>query len=82
MEEHKEFIAYGVKWFKTINVGEKGRSKDQILREAEKLSKMRESFGDLTKDDGRYCPICHIAANIHKDVKCPICKGPTFRGEF
>ena len=82
MKEEKEIIVYGVKWFKTIFVGEKNRSKEQILKEAQELSKLRESMGELTKDDGRYCPICNIAANIHKDVKCPICNGPTFRGEF
>ena len=71
---------YGVKWIKTISVHKSdNRNKEQILKECKELSDIREWVGELTKDDGRYCPICNVAADIQKDVECPICKGPTFR---
>ncbi len=82
MNNQNEIVAYGVTWFEVINVGDKNRTKEQILEDCAKLSELRESLGDLTKDDGRYCPFCNIAADIHRDVKCPKCHGPTFRGEF
>ena len=54
----------------------KGASRDEVFRIASGLSSLRETISD--KDDGVYCPLCHIA-NIDLGrlrSPCPRCSSP------
>ena len=49
---------------------------EEVYRLADELSRMRESFG--LRDDGVYCPICHIANISLAKLRtpCPKCGRP------
>lgn len=72
----------GIEWYITVpmsslfvakDLPKKGTTEQQIYEIAREKSLMRQSLGALVADDGKYCPIDHIATRFTEVELCPLC---------
>lgn len=71
-----------IEWFITTplsvidnfpNLPSKDATEREIYHIAAYKSEIRESVKNLTKTDGKYCPIDHIATQFREIEQCPLC---------